>query len=106
MRRGSTGIARARCFASDWQKRWLGTAVAVAAMVGTWALVWTEEPQAIRGPDYHRSVVQENTLSGALSATYELNRRVSIRAATAGAEEPYAPIATFQCRPGERPYLH
>jgi hypothetical protein len=41
-----------------------------------------------------------------LSAIYELNRRLVVRAACPGGEEPYAPVVAFHCKPGERPYLH
>ena len=41
-----------------------------------------------------------------LIATYELNRRLVVCAPWPDGEEPYAPLVTYQCRPGERPYLH
>lgn len=49
-------------------------------------------------------------MTGGLSATYELNQRLAVRAAWPGADEPgpegAQPVVTYRCRPGERAYLH
>jgi hypothetical protein len=44
--------------------------------------------------------------SGALVATHDLNRRLAVWARVPAGEEPFGPVATYRCRPGERPYLH
>jgi hypothetical protein len=41
-----------------------------------------------------------------LRATYEVGRRIEVRAPWPGGEEPHAPLLAYHCRPGERPYLH
>lgn len=47
-------------------------------------------------------------MSDALRATFEVNRSIAVRApAPEGVgDEPHVPLATYVCRPGERPYLH
>jgi hypothetical protein len=45
-------------------------------------------------------------MSGALVATHELNRRLTVQARAPAGEEPFVPVATYRGRPGERPYLH
>lgn len=45
-------------------------------------------------------------MDGRLTANYQLNERLTIRAFTGEPQIPHAPVVEYQCRPGERPYLH
>jgi hypothetical protein len=42
----------------------------------------------------------------ALRANYDVGRRIDVRAPWPDGDEPYAPLLSYHCRPGERPYLH
>ena len=42
---------------------------------------------------------------GTLRVTHDLNRSITVRAQSEG-EEPYVPVLTFGCVPGERSFLH
>jgi hypothetical protein len=41
-----------------------------------------------------------------LRATHEVNRSIAVRAPWPEGDEPYTPLLSYACRPGERPFMH